>query len=467
MAVFTIFPSTGTTIYMDPVNGSNGNSGLPNAPVRNFGAAWALLPTAGGNIVTAAGRVSEALNYTSKPVNWYADGYVEVDGDAGISNYAGMVQAGFTSVNGFHFKNYGLNNRLIANPFAKKLSNCTFSHVNFTAANYYVERCLFQDCGFSYITNSNVGAFSYCTFIKCSGVVAGLWSSGSVVSNNIFLNCPNLKFGTQTNNTFLDSDGAGSIFDYNIFATTTADVAGTELVLQGKTLAQLQSEAVALKNLNSQKYIYTDVFDGVLSLNPNITDAWKNSYTLKPNSPVLFKSSDRIHPGARNVGYRFDAETIANNPDYLTNLTLTQDSTSKYFVLTDPATEGIAVFSSRFGSVKTFDVSRFCVDLVWDDLNANGQYDEVLDFITGTGVKSSFDFYIEYGNAPLPNWDQNVGDQTANLASFISRAKLVEWQKPIKVDNTGKGNADSAFKISSQLVAEADYFRIGFKIKKQ
>ncbi|HYH56074.1 MAG TPA: hypothetical protein VD772_05645, partial [Anseongella sp.] len=282
-------------------------------------------------------------------------------------------------------------------------------------------------------------------------------------------NCPNLKFGGSTTTgaspSFLQSTDLNSSFDYNVFATTTADAAGTEIVLAGKTFAGLQADALVLKNLNSVKCVYTDVFTGVINTAPAVADAWKNNYSLKAGSPVLFKSSDRIHPGARNVGYRFDAASINASHDYLNNLDLVTDAgnpanEAKYFVLTGGATEGTAVFTRNFGSVKVFDVARFCADLAWDD--------ELLDFeADAQNTKSSFDFYLEYGAAQLPAWDQNNGDNALNLAAFISRAKLLEWQKPIRVDNAGKGNADAAYNVNSPLIIEADYFRIGFKLKKK
>jgi len=98
---FTVFAAEPVTVYVDPQNGSNENSGTEAAPVQDLEAAYALLQEAGGTVVMLG-----TVNYTAVktlPACAHPVTITSKTGAEGISSNSHIVMAGETT-----FKNISL-----------------------------------------------------------------------------------------------------------------------------------------------------------------------------------------------------------------------------------------------------------------------------------------------------------------------------------------------------------------------
>jgi len=98
---FTVFAAEPVTVYVDPQNGSNENSGTETAPVKDLEGAYALLQQAGGTVVMLG-----TINYTAVktlPACNYPVTITSKTGAEGISSNSHIVMAGETT-----FKNISL-----------------------------------------------------------------------------------------------------------------------------------------------------------------------------------------------------------------------------------------------------------------------------------------------------------------------------------------------------------------------
>ena len=376
-------PTAGTNWYVSAFWGDDLNAGTAIAPFKTKAKAE-LSGASDDNIIMGAGFYQEESSVSTNAYNFYGEGLVIINQPGGA--VAPALNSATERVENIIFTNWTTTSVLSLGDSGgpgkdvKTFVNCQFVDCIIRAGldssfGYFVG-CIFDTIEFpdTGITDSSpiAGGILNCIFRECTGFLPPLDIYIDGILHNHFVESDTLMLGIaggQPVNSFDYNNIEGGL---NGFANNAA--------IQGQGF-----------NINGSAFLSINIFNDFDILR-STSDYFKQDYTQKDTSPLLFTSRSKGPLARFNEGARFDAAFLEGSNSDISDINLVGDELQ----LVALASEGFIINELDLGAVKNINLINILQDIQWNAVSGQGEV--IADFLEdmGTDIKATYDIEIKH-----------------------------------------------------------------------